>query len=407
MGPGEGVAPSNVDLRSTPLMLWHPGMGYGRSDRTLSTSDIRQSNVAQPVDVIKPALNSITNERNGCCTNRSAKPPLCRSRARELIIMQNADSMTELFMDDLDIAICKALMRDARMPYRQLGKMAGLSSVAVHKRVQEMMASGIIDGFRAEIDIRALRGASIMVFGRSDISSPRQLFQALGADDSTSMVLVGSGSFVFVGAMLRSFTDLERYLEFVRKEGRMPQATAGLHTIRPSGVRMTDIQDPGEITPLEMRIIASLRNDARKRAADVAAELGVSARTVTSKLDSMVKASKISLITRWRPDYSNDTVALLCMTLSPGADKQAIISLLYRKYAGSMVFLSSFSNLPDLIISTVWTRSPKGITALVDELMAEGVFVSIVPHAICEGCFFETWKEKLLDKVQVKRADRQ
>ncbi len=326
---------------------------------------------------------------------------------RERIIRQSADWVAELFMDDLDIVICKALMRDARMPYRLLGKLVGLSPVAVHKRVQELMASGIIDGFRAEIDIRALRGASVMVFGRSEISSPKQLFQALGADDSTSMVLVGSGNFVFVGAMLRSFTDLERYLDFVRREGKMPQAEAGLHTIRPSGVRMTDIQDPGEITPLEMRIIASLRNDARKRAADVAAELGVSARTVSSKLDSMVKASKINLITRWRPDYSSDTVALLCITLKPGADKQAVIGLLYGKYAGSVVFLSSFSNLPDLVITTVWTRSPKGITALIDEMMAEGAFASIVPHSICEGFFFDTWKEKLLDKVQAKRADAQ
>lgn len=76
-------------------------------------------------------------------------------------------------MDDLDIAICKALMKDARMPYRLLGRTVGISSVAAHKRVQELMASGIIDGFRAEIDIRALRGASVMVFGHSEMASPK------------------------------------------------------------------------------------------------------------------------------------------------------------------------------------------------------------------------------------------
>lgn len=310
-----------------------------------------------------------------------------------------------VYMDDIDIAICKALMKDARASYRLLGQQTGLSPVAVHKRVQDLLATGIIDGFRAEIDIRALRGASIMVFGRSDISSPSQLCEALKANESTSMLLVGSGNFVFVGAMLRSIADLEDYLEFVRKEGGMPQAVAGLHTIRPSGVRMADIHDPGDITPLEMRIIASLRTDARKRAADIGDELGVSARTVSSKLSRMVRESKINLVARWRPDYSNDTVALLCLTLRPGVDKRAAIGMLYRRYSGSVVFLSSFSNLPDLIIATVWVRSPKGITALVDELMAEGMFASMVPHAICEGYFFETWKEKLLDKVSASGKD--
>ncbi|MBI0584370.1 MAG: hypothetical protein ISF22_09115 [Methanomassiliicoccus sp.] len=108
----------------------------------------------------------------------------------------------------------------------------------MHKRVQELKASGIIEGFYAEIDIRAARGTSIVVFGRSGTSSPTELYKALGADDQASMVLVGSGNFVFVGAMLRSINALEQYLDFVRKEGSMPRAIAGLHTIRPSGVRM-------------------------------------------------------------------------------------------------------------------------------------------------------------------------
>jgi DNA-binding Lrp family transcriptional regulator len=302
-------------------------------------------------------------------------------------------------MDDLDLIICKALMKEPRMPYRRLGHLVGLSPVAAHKRVQELVASGVIEGFRAEIDIRALRGAPIMVFGRSEMSSPTQLRQALGADDSTSMVLVGSGNFVFVGAMLRSIDRLEQYLDFVRGEGRIPDAVAGLHTVRPSGERVIDPHDIGEITPLEMRIIASLRDDARKRAADVAAELGVSARMVSSKIESMMRDHKLNLVTRWRPDYSNDTVALTCMTLAPGADKQAVAGMLYRKYAQNVVFLSAFSNLPKLIVSTVWTRSPKGITALIDGLMAEGAFEYIVPHTIIEGYFFDTWKEKLLDRA--------
>jgi len=305
-------------------------------------------------------------------------------------------------MDDIDIIICKALIREARMPYRDLAKLTGLSSVAVHKRVQELARSGVINGFKAEIDIRALRGASIMVFGRSDIPSASELSDVLSKDERTSMVLVGSGNYVYVGGILRSITDLESFVEFVRTSGKMPQAIAGLHTTRPSGVKVTDIQDPSEITPLEMRIIASLRNDARKRTTDVAKELGVSARLVGSKLQKMIREFKINLTIRWRPDYCSDTVALVHITLKEGENKSEAINLLREKYSRNMVFFSAFGNLPELLLATMWARSSKEISEVADSLMKEKQFKTFTPNIICAGYFFDTWKEKILDGVKLK-----
>jgi DNA-binding Lrp family transcriptional regulator len=308
-------------------------------------------------------------------------------------------------MDKTDLIICKALMRDARMPYRDLAKLTGLSSVAVHKRVQELIDVGIINKFRAEIDIRALKGVSIMVFGRSESSSPSQLCQALAQNNSTSMVLFGSGNNVYVGAMLRSISHLEPYIEFVREAGRMPHAIAGIHTIRPSGERLADIEERDEISPLELRIISALKDDARKRTTDVAKEVGVTARTVASKLQKMVDENKVVLTIQWRPDYSNDIVALFHINLKDGASKLDAIKRLHEGYPFNMVFISSFGNIPGLILATVWTKSLKEVSEMVDGLMGQGCFESITPNVICEGNFFDTWKEKMLTEPS-KRASR-
>jgi DNA-binding Lrp family transcriptional regulator len=299
-------------------------------------------------------------------------------------------------MDETDLIICKALMRDARMPYRDLGRLVGLSSVAAHKRVQELVDAGVINGFRAEIDIRAVRGVSIMVFGRSEMASPGRLCEDLAKNDRTSMVLFGSGNQVYVGAVLRSLSELEPYIEFVRTSGRMPQAIAGIHTIRPSGERLADVQDPGELSPLELRIISALRDDARRRTTDVAKEVGVTARTVASKLERMVAEHKALLTIRWRPDYSNDIVALFHIKFNQGKSKQDAMRLLHEAYMTNVVFVSSFANIPDLILATIWTRTLKEVSAIVDGLMAKGLFESITPNVICEGSFFDTWKEQLL-----------
>ncbi len=309
-------------------------------------------------------------------------------------------------MDATDLIICKALIGDARMPYRNLAKLTSLSSVAVHKRVLELVKQGIINSFQAEIDIRAVKGTSIMVFGRTESPSPSQLYNALAANDCTSMVLLGSGNYVYIGAMLRSVSELESYIEFVRDAGRMPQAVAGIHTIRPSGKRMADIPDPSEISSLEVRIISALRNDARKRTTDVAKEVGATARIVAAKLQKMIDENKILLTIQWRPDYSNDIVSIFHMKLKDGAIKPDVIKLLYGRYSSNVVFLSSFGNLPEIILATVWTKSSKEVSGIVDGLMAHGYFESITPNVICEGNFFDTWKEKLLADLSKKAASR-
>jgi DNA-binding Lrp family transcriptional regulator len=309
-------------------------------------------------------------------------------------------------MDKTDLIICKALVRDARMPYRDLAKLTGLSPVAVHNRVQELADRGIINKFQAEIDIRALKGLGIMVFGRTESSSPSQLSQALQQNDSTSMVLFGSGGHIYVGAMLRSISDLEPYIDFVRKAGQMPQAIAGIHTIRPSGKRMVDMPEPGEISPLEVRIIAALRDDARRRASDVAKELGVTARTVSSKLQKMIDEGKVLLTIQWRPDYSDDIVALFHMKLKDGAGKPEAIKVLHEGYASNVMFISSFGNIPEIVLATIWARSSKEMSGIVDGLMKHGCFESVTPNVIFEGYFFDTWKEKLLADL-ARKASKQ
>jgi DNA-binding Lrp family transcriptional regulator len=207
--------------------------------------------------------------------------------------------------------------------------------------------------------------------------------------------------------MLRLVSELEPYIEFVRDAGKMPQAVAGIHTIRPSGKRMADIPDPGEISPLEVRIISALRDDARKRTTDVAKEIGVTARTVASKLQRMIDENKVLLTIQWRPDYSNDIVALFHMKLKEGTSKPDVIKLLHERYASNVVFLSSFGNIPEMILATVWTRSSKEVSGIVDSLMNHGHFESITPNVICEGNFFDTWKEKLLADLAKKASKQQ
>jgi Lrp/AsnC family leucine-responsive transcriptional regulator len=66
-------------------------------------------------------------------------------------------------VDDIDRHIVAALVADGRMSYTDLGKLIGLSTSAVHQRVQKLEERGVLRGFRAVVDPEAL-GLSMTAF---------------------------------------------------------------------------------------------------------------------------------------------------------------------------------------------------------------------------------------------------
>jgi Lrp/AsnC family leucine-responsive transcriptional regulator len=59
-------------------------------------------------------------------------------------------------VDPKDRAIVEVLQEDARATYAQIGAEVGLSASTVHDRVRKLEGRGVIRGYRAEVDPRAV-----------------------------------------------------------------------------------------------------------------------------------------------------------------------------------------------------------------------------------------------------------
>jgi Lrp/AsnC family transcriptional regulator, leucine-responsive regulatory protein len=75
--------------------------------------------------------------------------------------------------DATDRKIIGELSADGRLPFAELGRRVNLSAPAVAERVQRLERSGVITGYRAEIDPRAL-GYTLTAIVRVR-PAPRQL----------------------------------------------------------------------------------------------------------------------------------------------------------------------------------------------------------------------------------------
>lgn len=66
-------------------------------------------------------------------------------------------------MDAIDIKILSLLQQNARMPLKQIAENVFLSSPATAARIEHLEKSGVISGYRAELDLKKL-GFAVIAF---------------------------------------------------------------------------------------------------------------------------------------------------------------------------------------------------------------------------------------------------
>ena len=76
-------------------------------------------------------------------------------------------------LDRADLALLDALQRDGRATIQSLSELVNLSARATLNRVRKLEAQGVIEGYRAVIDRRAL-GEPICVFAEVALKDQRQ-----------------------------------------------------------------------------------------------------------------------------------------------------------------------------------------------------------------------------------------
>ena len=117
--------------------------------------------------------------------------------------------------DDTDLRLLAELQGDARLSLAELGRRVGLSSPAVADRLRRLTDEGVIRGFHADVDPRAL-GLALGVIIRVR-PAPRQLHKVADLARETPEVvechrITGEDCF-FVRAHVRDVEHLEEVID--------------------------------------------------------------------------------------------------------------------------------------------------------------------------------------------------
>jgi DNA-binding Lrp family transcriptional regulator len=284
------------------------------------------------------------------------------------------------------------LLANSRISYRELAEKLNLSVTAVHNRIQTLIEMGIIRKFTARPSLIVKTAIHVLFFGNSKANFINDLRPKLEKHGSIYWLAVGGGNILYIGAYLKQIMELEPLVSFIKENAQMPEPTVGI-TFSPIPPELTHLQIETSLCDLDYKIINSLKDDSRKAIADVAEEIGVSAKTARRRLDRMIKNFLIELSIDWYPDASNDIISALHVHLKPDADKNTPNLILGKHYPNTL-FYWGFSNVPGSYLFMTWSPTSKEVKDLRESLEKEPAVQSVAPNIIYTGYVFNSWRDK-------------
>ncbi len=124
-------------------------------------------------------------------------------------------------MDQIDQQILSFLLEDGRATYNEIGQSVGLSAPAVKRRVDRLVARGVIRGFTALVDPAALgwtTEAYVEIFCKGTVAPEALRKSLLRVPEVVGACTVSGSADALLHMLASDIKQLERAIERVRDE---------------------------------------------------------------------------------------------------------------------------------------------------------------------------------------------
>ena len=291
-------------------------------------------------------------------------------------------------MDEIDLFLIKKLFANSRITFRELATLTNLGVSAVHKRIRKLEEDGVINAYTARPTICALKSLWILIFGTSKAKSLELVCRTLGQHENVEFVAIAGGKFLYVSGFLRNISELQDYSSYVSKTAQIDNPTVGI-------INMPYITIPEPLSAIDYKILKTLNRDARKPITDVADDIGLSAKTVRKRLNRMIENYLALFSIEYTPLYESSFITVYHLHLKEGTDMNSIIQHIEEKYSQNVMHLYSYSNIPNFMTITSWTKTAQESRLLQKQLKTEG-FKDITPHIFLSLKWYDCWVDQLL-----------
>ena len=270
-----------------------------------------------------------------------------------------------------------------------------------------LRAKKIIKAFKARLGFANFPNiTNIVMYGVPNVKDKKKLIRELGDNENVYNVSRSSGNLFIVHAFIRKLNELDYLVSFIRKTGEISELTVGID----KGTAVFASFEKKKLSETDYLIIDSLKENSRKNISDISEELGISTKTASRRLENLVNNHLVNFFIDWFPGHSNQMIPLIFLKFKSNLiiDDDKLIEELRQKYGSKILFIWSFSNLPNTKIVNFWVNNVNEITEIENAFINDDRFESVEVTIPIEGAIFPTWIEKELEtKIQeIKKIDK-
>ena len=304
-------------------------------------------------------------------------------------------------MDATDIRLCQLLFSDSRATVRELADVLGISVQATHRRMQNLKDEGIIRRYMTFLSVEYLHTCRVYVSGRTELVDNDSITKVLRSNDMVYVVLIAGEDFLNISFIPREIKDLDAIAEFVRKEVRIPDPMISIESQVRFGDKVLNRRYLGkqELSSVDYRIAYSLHGDSRRSLEEIADELRLSVRTVKRHLDRMIEEGALEFGLDWNPAYSSGVTSLVMVKLGKGEDIGRIRDTLFKSFGDSIIFITSFINLVDVLGCYCWAPTVMHQKDLVISIGRVPGVALIMSKLLQDGWVQDTWRDRKLAEM--------
>ncbi len=296
-------------------------------------------------------------------------------------------------MDDTDRRLLLVVGEDPRIPEREISKRLGLSRQSVHHRLKAFERMGVFKQMRACVNHPFAVPAA--VWGRSEAESIHKALDMLGEGEFVGRAVVAGGNRLYVLGCLRNISELNGYVEFVKKAAVIGDPTVALAHMH-AGI-MPDWFDGGSrnnergLSPLDFKIIESLRSDARKPIAQISHDVGASQKTVRRHLNRMRSEGSIDFDTPWDIPRGEEILTVVEIALKNGSDKTDVARRLIARDPLHFFYVRPFSNIPNFLLGLICCSKMSQIRRILNEISQDDDVDSVMPNVVYAERTYKQW----------------
>lgn len=306
-------------------------------------------------------------------------------------------------MDDIDRKLLLLMAAQPRIHFRELAEKLGISRQAVHHRVRMLMQTGVIKNVSAGISLSYLNAVPVTIFGVSRAHSVEKLMDRLGENDMSRRANLAGGNYVYVVGILRGISDLGGYVDFVKRAVEMPDPTVGIFCLDDGLMPYYSVDGAGRqrqeyrrLSPLDLRIIASLKDNARRPVGEIAEALGVSPKTVGRHLENMISEGSVEF---WMPSdlsIGGDLLLVMHVTLKDGVDRREMGARLLSEFPFRDAYVRTLTNLPNLLLWVFWSDKMADIRRALSEVGIDRNVAGVMLNFVHAERVYTTWRDRLV-----------